>query len=181
MIVETLNVRGVRGTPEFLSLKSFLALVKPNVLLIQETMVSEAKAIELFGKLLPNWYVYGVDSSRLLGRLLTAWNPRKVEFSSLLSPTGILLDGLVKYINKRLKFINCYGPYFDREEFLEVIRMDGLIKEHNIILRGNLNFTTSNIEVWGSHAKDDPLQLYFIHSIQVEGLVDVEPIKLLPT
>jgi hypothetical protein len=34
MIVVTLNVRGVGGAPKFLSLKRFLALVKPNILLI---------------------------------------------------------------------------------------------------------------------------------------------------
>jgi hypothetical protein len=46
---------------------------------------------------------------------------------------------------------------------------------------GDLNFTTSNREMWGAHARVDPLQLYFSQLIQVEGLVDVEPLKLLPT
>jgi hypothetical protein len=144
-------------------------------------MVCEAKAREFFVKLLPNWYFCGVDSSRLSGGMLTAWNPRKDEFSSFLTPAGILLDGLVKDLNKRLKLINCYGPYSDREVFWEVIKRDGILNEHNLILGGNLNFTTSNREVWGAHARVDPLHLYFSQLIQVEGLVDVEPLKLLPT
>jgi hypothetical protein len=92
-----------------------------------------------------------------------------------------LLDGVVKDLSKRLKLINCYGPYSDREVFWEVIKRDGFLKEQNLILGGDLNFTTSNREMWGAHARVDPLQLYFSQLIQVEGLVDVEPLKVLPT
>jgi exonuclease III len=106
MIVATLNVRGVGGTSKFLSLKRFLESAKPDVLLIQETMVCEAKAREIFVKLLPTWYFCGVDSSGLSGGLLTAWNPRKDDFYAFLTPAGILLDGVVKDLNKRLKLIN---------------------------------------------------------------------------
>jgi len=49
------------------------------------------------------------------------------------------------------------------------------------IRRGDLNFTTSSREIWGVHAKSDPLHTYFNQLIQEEGLVDVEPVKLLPT
>jgi hypothetical protein len=35
--------------------------------------------------------------------------------------------------------------------------------------------------VWGAHAREDPLHPYFSQLIQDEGLVDVEPLKLLPT
>jgi hypothetical protein len=50
-----------------------------------------------------------------------------------------------------------------------------------VLLGGDLNFTTSFKEVWGDHARVDPLQTYFSKLIQEEGLVDVEPLKLLPT
>jgi hypothetical protein len=152
----------VGGTSKFLALKRFLELAKPDVLFIQETMVCEAKAREFFVKLLPNWYLCGVDSLGLSGGLLIAWNPRKYDFSTFLTPAGILLDGLVKDLNKRLKLINCYGPCYDRDDFWEVMKRDGLLNEHNIILRGDLNFTTSNREMWGARARDDPLQLSFI-------------------
>jgi exonuclease III len=134
MIVSTLNVRGVGGTSKFLALKRFLDSEKPDVLLIQETMVCEEKARELFVKLLPNWYFCGVDSTGLSGGLLTAWNPRKADCYAFLTPAGILLDGVVKDINKRLKVINCYGPYAEREVFWENIKRDGILKEQNLIL-----------------------------------------------
>jgi hypothetical protein len=97
------------------------------------------------------------------------------------TPAGILLEGVVKDLNLNLKLINCYGPYSDREVFWEGIKREGILNEDNLILGGDLNFTTSSREVWGEHARVDPLQLYFSQLIQVGGLVDVEPVKLLPT
>jgi hypothetical protein len=74
MIVATLNVRGVGGSEKFLALKRFVEVVKPDVLFIQETMVSVEKARGCFVKLLPNWFFCGVDSCGLSGGLLSAWN-----------------------------------------------------------------------------------------------------------
>ena len=105
MIFDTLNVRGVGGTLKYLSCKRFLDLEKPDVLLIHETMVCEEKERELFMKLLPNCYFYGVDSIGLSGGLLIAWNPRKVCYA-FLNPAWILLDGVVKDLNKSLKLLN---------------------------------------------------------------------------
>jgi endonuclease/exonuclease/phosphatase family metal-dependent hydrolase len=181
MIVATLNVRGVGGTSKFVALKRFLEAIKPDVMFIQETMVCESKAREIFVKLLPNWYFCGVDSTRLSGGLLTPWDPRKDDFFAYLTIAGILLDGVVKDLNKRLKLINYYGPYSDREVFWEAIKRDGLLKEQNVIMGGDLNFTTSSREMWGAHIRVDPLHLYFSQLIQGEGMVDVEPLKLLPT
>jgi len=49
------------------------------------------------------------------------------------------------------------------------------------VLGGDLNFTTSCREVWGTHAREHSLHHFFSQMIQREGLVDVEPIQLLPT
>jgi hypothetical protein len=51
---------------------------------------------------------------------------RRVDFSYFFTPAGILLDGLVKDINKRLKLVNCYGPY---GELWEAIKRDGFLKD----------------------------------------------------
>jgi len=120
-------------------------------------MVSELKARETFSKLLPMWNLCGVDSLGLLGGLLSAWSPRRVDFSVFLTPAGILLDGLVNDINKRLKLINFYGPYGERQEFWDKIKRYGLLKDHKLILGGDLNFTISNREVWGPHSRSDPM------------------------
>jgi hypothetical protein len=56
-----------------------------------------------------------------------------------------------------------------------------ILKEKNMIFGGDLNFTTSGIEVWGEHARTDPLKIFFNHMFQAEGLVHVEPHKVFPT
>jgi hypothetical protein len=57
-------------------------------------------------KLIPTCYFFGVDSSGILGELLTAWNQRKDDFYAFLTPAGIFLDGVVNDLNKRPKLIN---------------------------------------------------------------------------
>jgi len=122
-----------------------------------------------------------VDSLGLSRGLLSAWNPRKDDFSAFPTPTDILLEGTVKDMDKRMKVINCYGLYSDREVFWEAITRYNIFKEQNLILGSDLNFTTSCREVWGVHTRAEPLHPYFSQLIEEEGLVDVEPIKVLPT
>jgi hypothetical protein len=141
MIVATLNVRGVGGSLKSLTLKRFLEKNNPYVLFIQETMVGVAKEREVFVKLLPKWNFCGVDSIGLSGGFLTAWNPRKADFVVFLTPAGILLEGVVKDINLKLKLINCYGSYADRVVFWEDLKRVGIFDVENLIMGGDLNFT----------------------------------------
>lgn len=57
----------------------------------------------------------------------------------------------------------------------------GCIKEERVVIGGDLNFTLSRVEVWGELARLDRLLEFFRHKIEDAGLVDVEPIKLVPT
>jgi hypothetical protein len=181
MIVATLNVRGVGGNSKYLALKRILYLVKCDVFLIHETMVGVEKARNIFVKLLPHWFFCGVDSTGLSSGMISTWNPRKYDFSTYSIPTEILLEGCVKHLDRNLKVINCYGLYSDREVFWEAIKNEGIFKDQNLILGSDLNFTTSFREVWGEHSRVYPLQPYFSKLLQEEGMVDVEPLKLLPT
>jgi hypothetical protein len=60
--------------------------------------------------------------------LLTTWNPRKDDLNSFLTSAGILMEGYVKELDRRMKLINCYGSYSDREAYWEVIKKDGILK-----------------------------------------------------
>ena len=122
-----------------------------------------------------------MDSTELSGGMLSAWNPKKDVFSSFLTPTRIMLDGFFKDLDRSMKLIHCYGLYSDREVFWEAIKREGIFNEQNLILGGDLNFTTSIREVWGAHAREDPLLPFFSQLIQDEGLANVEPLKFLPT
>jgi hypothetical protein len=122
-----------------------------------------------------------VDSKGLSGGLLSAWNPKKTNFDAFMTPAGILLDGFVKQLNKKLKLVNCYGPYANRQMFWDNLKVDGILKESDLILGGDLNFTVSAREVWGCSARNDLLASFFNILLHEEGLIDVEPINLLLT
>jgi len=94
MIIVTMNVRGVGGNSKFLALKRFIESEKPDVLLIQETMVCVEKAKEMFVKLLPSWNFCGVDFVGFSGGLLITWNSVKADCNAFLTPAGILLEVL---------------------------------------------------------------------------------------
>jgi hypothetical protein len=102
---------------------------------------------------LPLWNFCAVDSIGLSGGLLSAWNPKKSNFDAFLTPAGILLDGFAKVLNKNLKLVNCYGPYGNRQLFWDNLKLDGILKEPDLILGGDLNFIVSAREVWGHSSR----------------------------
>jgi hypothetical protein len=113
--------------------------------------------------------------------LLTAWNPRKVDFKAYVTAAGILLEGQEKDLNKNMKLLNRYGPYSERRAFWETVKEEGLFNESNLVMGGDLNLTTSCRKVWGDGSKVVLLQLYFSQLFQKGGMVDAAPVKLLPT
>ena len=68
----------------------------------------------------------------------------------------------------------------DRIPFWKVIQSRGLLSEKGLIIGGDLNFTLSASETWGS-ARLDPEADFFFDLISGEGLQDVEPTILSPT
>lgn len=51
----------------------------------------------------------------------------------------------------------------------------------NLIICGDLNFTLSTCEVWGTRRREDPLGSFLKEWIEAAGLVDVWPSYLVPT
>jgi len=43
-----------------------------------------------------------------------------------------------------------------------------------------LNFSLGNVEIWGPRAVLDQLIIFFIHALDQNGLLDIEPVKLNP-
>ena len=142
--------------------------------------MSAEKAIDVFTNVLGNWYMSAVNASGLSGGLLSAWNPHKALFDVFRSGAGILLKGRCINGVQEINILNCYGPYQYRIPFWSHIRAGGLLKTSGLIIGGDLNFTISAREVWGS-TRLDPDADFFHDLIRDEGLFDVEPAILRPT
>lgn len=50
-----------------------------------------------------------------------------------------------------------------------------------MVLGGDLNFTLSLREVWGSNPREDRQKGFFLSFMEAESLVDLEPVKFSPT
>ena len=161
MLILTLNVRGLGGKTKLSHLRSLFQTIRPDMILLQETMCSSYPAMHAFSKLLPNWEFCATSASGLSGGLLTAWNPRMVRCRAFETPAGILVKAKFRGMAVILDIINCYGPYKDREIFWDRLRQDGLLLSPHLILGGDLNFTMNSSEIWGTKALVDPLATFF--------------------
>jgi hypothetical protein len=115
------------------------------------------------------------------GGLLAAWDPNFFDFSSVLSPGGILLAGTYLELNTSLTLLNTYGPCLDHRHFWEKLDCLGLLAIKDIIIAGALNLMLSSKEIWGDRAKMDPLAIFFKSLFTKNALVDLESTELLPT
>jgi hypothetical protein len=112
---------------------------------------------------------------------LSGWNPTIVDFCVFGTSAGIYLEGRFKQSVEKVKFLNCYAPYKERELLWQPIIESGLLREEGIIVGGDLNFTFSTREVWGDWTRSDPLADHFSSLIQSFGLVDIISSKMAPT
>jgi len=127
------------------------------------------------------WKVVALDPNGRLGGLLTRWNPSYAELCAFGTNVGIFLKGRFKQSIEKMKLLNCYATYKERESLWQPILDSGLLSEKGIIVGGDLNFTLSAWEVWGNLARSDPLAYYFSNILQTIGLVDIQPSQLAPT
>jgi len=117
MILSTINLRGLGGSPKFSALRRLFLLLHPDLVLVQETMSEGHKACQLFLKLFPGWEVYAIDASGRSGGLLYIWNPLTCDLVPFIMPSSIVLVGHLKGIDEEVKILNLYGPYRDRMSF----------------------------------------------------------------
>jgi hypothetical protein len=90
-------------------------------------------------------------------------------------------DGVHLPDKRKISFLNAYGPCSSRRKFWESVETKGILARDDLILAGDLNFTTSVDEVWGVGAFPDPLEGFFRNLFDKNHLVDVQPAELVPT
>jgi endonuclease/exonuclease/phosphatase family metal-dependent hydrolase len=100
---------------------------------------------------------------------------------NLICAGGILLTGIHIPDKRRISLINVYGPCTGRRLFWENLEAKGLLDLSNLILAGDLNFSTGVDEVWGVSALIDPHATFFRDLFLRHHLVDVKPAEVVPT
>ena len=77
--------------------------------------------------------------------------------------------------------VNCYGPYSNRTAFWDCAVAGGIFNYPNLILARDLNFTLSDLKVWGEKARLDQRAHYFSHLLDSMNMVDLAPITPRPS
>eukprot|EP00253_Pinus_taeda_P021308 PITA_21308 len=83
--------------------------------------------------------------------------------------------------NFPLLFVNVYVPCQARVPFWNALLSKGLIKDKNLIIGGDLNFSLGIAEAWGPLVREDPLTDFFSNALLTHKLIDVNIIKEKPT
>ena len=78
--------------------------IKPDVIFIQETMVSGVKASNFFLGIKKDWVVVFVDVVGLPWCLLAVWDPRKIKLKAFSISAGILFSGQPSEYLRSLSF-----------------------------------------------------------------------------
>ena len=80
-----------------------------------------------------------------------------------------------------LCFINIYGPYTEREVFLNNLLGMNCFSYPNLVVGGDLNFSLGHSKIWGVKARVDVLTDFFTHLFEDLGLIDITPLDSRPT
>jgi hypothetical protein len=94
---------------------------------------------------------------------------------------GLGITVLVPELREYLHILNVYGPYQNIKPFWDNLFNKSFLKDHLVILGGDLNFSLGPSEVWGLHARADPLADYFGQKFVDCKLIDLDPTLLKPT
>jgi hypothetical protein len=175
-------LQGFGESPKKSALKRLVIIHQPDVVLFQETLADEAMATKILTSLFPGWFFLGLDARGRSGGLVIGWRARCIKLlNSWAFDSGLGGDFLVEGIGKVIRIINVYGPHTDQISFWENLLGKDLLKNDLLILGGDLNFSLGEAESWGPSAHPDNQAGFFSHLLSSNGLIDIAPLKLLPT
>jgi hypothetical protein len=169
------------GDPQIRLLQTTAHQDTPDIIFLQETLVDGTKVRTFLNKFCPNWHTCTASSSGTSGGLAVSWDPTKFTLVPYLCCGGILLTGTSLWNDQSITLLNMYGPCSDIKLFWDKVAASGLLDHTNLIVVGDLNFTTNVGEVWGSSTSLDPLAGYFGTLLQDHHLVDFLPDDIVPT
>ena len=112
-----MNIHGFGGLTKQKALRTLFSTLKPDMILLQETMCDHVSAFSLFAKLRSGWESCALDAHGISGGLLTGWNPHLTRCKAYHSFVGILIKARFKGLDFVYYILNCYGPYSNRAFF----------------------------------------------------------------
>jgi len=94
---------------------------------------------------------------------------------------GLGIEVLSPEFDGPLSILNIYGPCQERASFWNSLLAKFVMRDQNLVVGGDLNFSIGNAEAWGPSAREDPLSDFFQNSLTSHKLIDANLSKLKPT
>eukprot|EP00253_Pinus_taeda_P003262 PITA_03262 len=179
MKVLSFNCRGFSSPPKKLALRRLLTISQPDIILLQETLCPADTLIQSFKSWLPSWTFHAIDATGRSGRLAIGIHNKTIRIRNIWGGRGFIgLDTYVLSMEMDLRVINVYGPCSSRDPFWNALLDSDLLKEDNIILGGDLNFTLGYCESWGHSAQVDSFSESIFNLLEVHHWVDIPTARL---
>ena len=139
-----------------------------EIILIHETMCSSEEAIEKLKGKFKQWQFYRLDAHGLLRLNLVGWNSHNfLLLNSYAIQGGLIVNLQVSICSPLLTLLNIYGHYNQRKEFLKRDFDSLTLKKGDIIMGGNIIFTLSIYEVWGSSPRINSVADHILHKMDL--------------
>lgn len=114
--------------------------------------------------------------------LALGYNPQTIKLSSAWGGKGLIgIEIFSSELGMDLRVINVYGPFQGREAFWNQLLNLSITSANDIILGGDLNFSISFSESWGSSAQSDPISDTIETLLDHAHLLDIPINRPLPT
>ena len=181
MVSLSLNIRGTGGTLKSDSFRRVFDKTQPNIVFLQETLVSAQKSRSFMHAFRPHWFCCAVNSFGTSGGLLASWDPSIYTLVPSLTIGGLLLACFCLSSKREIALLNCYVPCVQKRRFWTLVVDSDMLSVGNLIIAGDLNLTLSLGETWGGSASAGSLEGFFKAPFQNQNLIHIEPGKVVPT
>lgn len=79
-----------------------------------------------------------------------------------------------------LMIVNIYGPCQGKASFWNSLLSKSLMRNPNLVVGGDLNFSIRTTETWGPTAREDSLSNFLLNLLNTHNLMDINLLKLRP-
>eukprot|EP00253_Pinus_taeda_P003525 PITA_03525 len=182
MICLSWNCRGLASKPKKLALKELVQQYNPDLLMLQETLGLSSEVVTSLCSLFPGWQFQALDSFGHSGGVAIGFREGRLK---LLNSWGMFhglgMEVLSPEFNGPLSILNIYGPCQERFAFWNNLLAKSVMRDQNLVVGGDLNFSIGTAEAWGPSAREDPLSDFFQNALTSHKLIDANLSKLKPT
>jgi exonuclease III len=173
------NCRGLGSKLKEEALRDLLRLVRPEVLLIQETKMEEEELLRISNVLWKNGPGRAVSARGASGGLATLWDSTKLELVEEAGTTHWIFTKLYhKGSGHLVSLFNLYVPVSFNEKKDCWDSLNSFLNRHNIenlVVAGDLNVTLSLTEKKGGSIVRDPAREWVEDLMSEWELEDISP------